>query len=84
MIEKTIVEKLIHDNDMLPPKEQTDECNSLQACLWGQEKLALKEYIAKLPFEEILDIVTLMDCGRECIQMQSKTTRKELGKLPTA
>ncbi|MBQ8356434.1 MAG: hypothetical protein IJX39_01340 [Clostridia bacterium] len=65
MISKNIVQKIIFDNeDALQEQKDTQSHDLLIGLVWSPKRLALRDYIASLPFEEIIDLCSLMDYGR--------------------
>ena len=82
MVAKEIVEKIIRDNDLLPPREGITLGDiNLKDMAWSKEKNDLKDYIAALPFEDVVDIISLMEYGRDCYNMQRQGTEDDFIKI---
>lgn len=73
VVAKEIVEKIIQDNDLLSIREDINFSNiNLKDMAWSREKIALKDYIAALPLEDVVDIISLMEYGRNCYNLQKQ------------
>ena len=79
-IKKEIVQEIIQKNNETKSYKNLADTEfvaikdiSLESLKWSDSRIALRDFIANLSTEELIDLIALMDYGREHYNMRDKS-----------
>ena len=80
MIKKDIVQKIIEENNKTEneTKELRKNSNNLS---WSESRVALGDYIVRLQTSDFVDLLALLDYGRDICQIQKQVTYEDFLKI---
>lgn len=78
MIKKEIVDKIILESEAKKFGQNITDIKDvcIEKLKWPDERIALRNFIANLPDEEFVDLMALMDYGRDHYNMRDMNTNR--------